>query len=672
MNILSKFPQLLRFLLIFIPSLTFLYVLMRFAFYIAFNDVNSPISMGDFFYSMWLGFRFDLRMVIVMSLPLFFLGWIKYINPFKYTYARYFWLTYLSVIFSIYALFYVVDFAYFAYLNTRLDFSSLRFLDNFSISAEMVWESYHVVWIGLSLILVIFIFTYLTNKLFLYISKQTTPSLTRMQSVLVGFLSFLVLFVAGYSKLSQYPLRWSDAAFSKHPFANLLAYNPIHYFLDTWKNGRVTYDVKKVKKYYPILSDYLGIKDKDIKKLNFKRAVSPTNQIATKPNIVIVIMESFASYKSSLSKNPLNPSPYLQNLADNGLYFKNYFSPSTGTARSIYCTVTSLPDVELKGTSSRNPLIVNQHSIIEDFKDYEKFYFIGGSASWGNIRGMLNQSMDNLHLYEEKDYTSPRNDVWGISDADLAVEANKALSKTKEPFFAIIQTSGNHRPYTIPKNAHGFKLRTDITEEDAKKYGFDSVKEFNSFRFLDYSVGLYISEAKKENYFKNTIFIFYGDHGISGYAGDHVHKAEGSNGFSLGELRVPFVVYSPFIKQPKIYKRVMSETDVLPTIASLAGISYNATTIGRDVFDKQFTGKHYAFTMHHSSNPTIGLVGDKYYFKTNYDGSHAVLYDIYSDEPMRDHTKENPVMAKTMKDLAYGIFEASRYIPYFNKREDAK
>jgi len=672
MNILLKLPQLLRFLLIFIISLTLVYVAMRFAFYLAYNDSNSPISMSDFFYSMWLGFRFDLRMVVIMTLPLFLLGWIKWLSPFRYNFMRYFWLAYLSLVFSIYALFYIVDFGYYAYLNTRLDFSSLRFLENFAISSEMVWESYPVVWISVALATSIAGFIYLTNRLFLYVSKEAGPNLTVAKSILVGFISFFIILVAGYSKLSQYPLRWSDAAFSKHPFANLLAYNPVHYFLDTWKNGRVSYSVKKVKKYYPLMADYLGVEDKDVENLNFKRKVTPTKQIAQKPNVVIVIMESFASYKSSLSNNPLDPSPYVKELADNGLYFKNYFSPSTGTARSIYTTVTGTPDVELKGTSSRNPLIVNQHSIIEDFKNYNKAYFIGGSASWGNIRGMLNQSMDNLKLYEEEDYSAPRTDVWGISDADLAIEANRALAQTKEPFFAIIQTSGNHRPYTIPDNAHGFKVRDDITNEDAKKYGFGSVEEFNSFRFLDYSVGLYMREAKKEPYYNNTIFVFYGDHGISGYAGEHVHKGEGSNGYGLGELRVPFVIYSPLIKERKVYEKVISETDVLASIASMAGISYTATTIGRDIFDKRFDDKRYAFTIHHSSNPTIGLIGSKYYFRTNYDGSSESLFDIYSEEPLVNHAKENEELTNKMREITFGIFETSKYIPYFNKREDAQ
>jgi len=107
---LLKLPKLLRFLLIFIPSLTLLYVAMRIVFYVLYSDPASPLIMSDFIKSMWLGLRFDLRMVVLMVLPLFFLGGIKWISPFKYNYARYFWLIYLSAVFAFYAMFYVVDF----------------------------------------------------------------------------------------------------------------------------------------------------------------------------------------------------------------------------------------------------------------------------------------------------------------------------------------------------------------------------------------------------------------------------------------------------------------------------------------------------------------------------------------------------------------------------------
>jgi len=110
----------------------------------------------------------------------------------------------------------------------------------------------------------------------------------------------------------------------------------------------------------------------------------------------------------------------------------------------------------------------------------------------------------------------------------------------------------------------------------------------------------------------------------------------------------------------------------LPTIASMANISYTATTLGRDAFDESFDDSRYAFTIYHKPNPTIGIIGDKYYYRTKADGSDAALFDIYSDTPLKDHSKENVELTKKMKELTYGIYETAKYIPYFNKREDVK
>jgi hypothetical protein len=76
--------------------------------------------------------------------------------------------------------------------------------------------------------------------------------------------------------------------------------------------------------------------------------------------------------------------------------------------------------------------------------------------------------------------------------------------------------------------------------------------------------------------------------------------------------------------------------------------------------------------MKHTTNPIIGLIGDKYYFRTRYDGTQAGLYDIYSKEPLINHAKEHTKLYKKMKDLTYGLCESAKYIPYFNKREDVK
>src|SRR5690606_10792345 len=106
------------------------------------------------------------------------------------------------------------------------------------------------------------------------------------------------------------------------------------------------------------------------------------------------------------------------------------------------------PDVEYPNTASRNPAYVNQHSIIGDYEGYEKLYFIGGSSSWANIRGLLTNNIPGLKLYEEENFNYEANDVWAISDKRLFKESSAILKEQKKPFVAVIQMADNHRPYT--------------------------------------------------------------------------------------------------------------------------------------------------------------------------------------------------------------------------------
>ena len=388
---------------------------------------------------------------------------------------------------------------------------------------------------------------------------------------------------------------------------------------------------------------------------------------AQRPNIVMVFLESFASYKSGAFGNPLNPTPHLDAIVEQSLQFTRFYTPHTGTARSVFTAITGIPDVELNKTSSRNPLVVDQHVIINAFEGYEKFYFLGGSANWGNIRGVLQHNIPNLQVYEEGSYASQRIDVWGISDLDLFKEADQVLRKQEQPFFAIIQTSGNHRPYTIPEDNHGFELlqHDDRTLKDA---GFSSNGEYNSFRFMDHSLGYFMQLAREAGYFDNTIFIFYGDHGITGYGGKHTPQFESD--YILTGFHTPLLFYAPkLITQPGVDHKPASEVDLLPTIAGLAAPNgYLNTTLGRDLRDPQFADQRYAFTFTHHRIPEIGLIGENSYFRMNADGSKALLIDTRANDAGQDVLQQRPGEVRQMQELTTGIHETAKYMLYHNKQ----
>lgn len=660
---MHNIPRLFRFILIVTGLHLLVFFTLRFGLYWYFQNPTDPISSTDIFKAFYLGLKFDLRLSLMMTLPLFILGGVRLLSPFEYDSTRRFWLFIQASIFAGILFVYFINFAYFSYLYKPLDASALRFLKNFSISMEMVWSTYPVVWLSLLILAITTAYIYTLNKVIKYYSDVLVPMHSRKQKILLGTISTFIIIFGLYGKVSYYPLRWSDAFFSTHRFAPTVAMNPILYFLNTLKNREVNFDISKVKKYYPDVAEYLGVTKPNINTLNFSRQITPKKRFKKAPNVVIVIMESFSSYKTGVSGNPLKATPHIDKLANNGIYFENFYTPSTGTARSVWTAVTSTPDVEKNKTSTRNPLIVKQKTLINAFKGYEKFYFIGGSASWGNIRGLLSSNIPDLNLYEEGIYTSPRMDVWGISDLHLFEEANSVLKTQDKPFFAIVQTSGNHRPYNIPEDNHGF-IKKKISRKDAKTNGFRSSDEYNAFRFMDHSIGFFIEQAKKEKYFENTIFAFFGDHGVSATA---KHLSPAKQQLHIHQLNVPLIIYSPKLLESKKYSIAANEVDVLPTLASLAGLTHTNSSLGSDLLDPKINKDRYVFTMAHVNPLLISLVGKDKMFSDNILNKKPTLHDLNSQTPRKDISKQNPKEAERLKRLTFGIYETIKYMRYHNK-----
>ncbi len=668
---MDKLPRLFRLCGVLVLLYLVVFSAMRLGFWLAFANPHDPIGGGDLAQAFYVGMKFDLRLALLLLLPPLLLAWLRPLDPFRSRAAHYLWIGYFSLSGLGVLLFYFLDFGHFAYLKIRTDVNVLRFLDNFATSAQMMWESYPIVWLTLALLLLLALNAYAVHRLLGRFARAEQHTIGRRRRIAtITAAVFLVLFGL-YGKISWYPLRWSDAFFSTHAFASAVALNPLLYFYDTVaqaKHQGPRHDKRAVRTHYGWMADYLGVTQKDEASLNFQRSLQPEGTRSQQPNVVIVILESFASYKSGLSGNPLDPTPNIDRLAADGAYFENFFVPSTGTARSVFAFTTGIPDVLEGTTASSDPTLVRQHSVLSDFEGYEKFYFLGGSASWRNIRGLLSNNIEGIRIFEEGSYDAPRVDVWGISDLDLFKEANQILGGQEKPFVAVIQTSGNHRPYTIPEDNDGFVIRQESPER-LSQLGFESNEEYNSYRFMDHSVGRFMTIAQESPYFDNTLFAFFGDHGITGNAGEHTGKAETQ--LALGLNRVPFIIYGPRLLTPSRESKVASELDVLPTLAGLAGQRYTTTTLGRDLFDKRFDGERYAFIIRHARDPQIGVIDNQgFFFQTRLNSGKSSLHRVDSDTPRRGLNKRYPERAEELERITRAYYETARWMLSHNTLKD--
>lgn len=541
----------------------------------------------------------------------------------------------------------------------------MSFLRDARISGAMLWQTYPVIRIVAGIAIGAFLFIWIIKVLH---KKAGRPNLKPAKAVgrVWFFIFFLACAVAIFGRMGQYPLRWSDAFNTGNDFNANLALNPFQSFFSSLKFRTSTYDKEKVKLYYPFMAGYLAVDKPDIVNLNFKRSIRKQDSGMTgTPNVVLVICESFSAYKSSMWNNPLNTTPYFNEMCKRGTFFDNCFTPHIGTARGVWATITGIPDVELSETASRNPSMVDQHTIINDFEGYEKFYFLGGSTSWANIRGLLTNNIHNLHLYEEDKYKVPKIDVWGISDKNLFLEANDVLKEQTKPFFAIIQTADNHRPYTIPEEDQKEFLKQTLPLDSIRKYGFESNEELNAFRYTDFCYRKFMEAARQSGYFENTIFVFVGDHGIAGNAGDMFPPAWTEYG--LTAYHVPLLFYSPRWIPAKRIHSVASQVDILPTTAGLANIKYTNHTLGRDLLRQtnDSARDNIAFIIDHNDND-VGIVKSGYFYNRKAGDKKEDFVRIdssQSGEGIHVDSLKNDYRTKTSS-----FFETARFMLLHNRK----
>ena len=657
---IKPFPRLIRWIFTVMLSFMVFMSLYRLLFFYHYKADIRPFSGSTFL----MGLRFDARFVSILGLIVLLLSAIKPLHPFKNPRSQKFWVVFISFIFLIMMVFYGVDFYHYDYLKQRLNAAALNFLADANISANMMWETYPILKINVALLIALVFF----YKWQLHVIRKINekPATFDNKLVLGGIYISVLLLLSTFTfgRIGQYPLRWSDAFEFTDDFKANAALNPIQSFFSTMKFRNVKYDLSKVKADYPMMAEYLGVKNPDAEKLNYTRIESANDSIKNRPNVVLVICESFSAYKSSMFGNKLNPTPYFNELCNNGVFYERCFTPAFGTARGVWATIIGTPDVEFPKTSSRNPLAVDQHTIINDFKDYEKFYFLGGSTTWANIRGVLKNNINNLNIYEQENFNAEIVDVWGISDKNLFLESNKMLAKQQKPFFAIIQTADNHRPYTIPKEDLKEFKKIEYPADTLKKYGFEDNGQLNAFRYTDFNFSKFIEAAKKEKYFDNTIFVFVGDHGIKGDAGNMFPKSFTQQNI-LAE-HVPLLFYAPKLLPPHREMNVCSQMDILPSLASISGIGYKNSSFGRNLFDKNDNKERYAFIKDPDLS-TIGLVSNRYYYRMCLDNQKEDFVSVTDDLPIPEN-KVTDSIKDHMRKLAAAWYETAKYVLVNNKK----
>jgi phosphoglycerol transferase MdoB-like AlkP superfamily enzyme len=635
-----------------------IFSIFRMVTFIAFKPTG--ISFIDVIPSFLMGIRYDLRWIALILLPIILISMLPQLSPFYSARNKKWWTWYLAVITFIVFIFFAADFGSFSYNGVRLDAGAMNFAEDPGISLKMMWQTYPMVLMITGLVVAVILFRWMYHRShWQVINKTDGLKIPYRRKHFIVTALILGLFVHG--SLWVKPLSRNDSFKFRNSFKSYLAINPLQNFFATLKLREPVFNEQKAREAFPLMAKWMQLPDSN--SFSYRREIAPrSNSLESRPNIVLVQCESFSMYKSSMSGNPLNTTPYFDSMSGKGIFFERCFTPHFSTARGLFAILSGIPDAQLFKFSSRNPLAAEQHTIVDNFEGYSKHYFLGGSPEFNNFEGLL-KNIDGLQMHTEGSFKSPKINVWGISDKDLFLEANTILKKEINPFFAYIHTSGNHRPYMVPlQDTVEFKSVL-IADEELKRYGFESLEEFNAFRYFDFCVKKFIETAKAEPYFHNTIFVFVGDHGLAGNA-EAMYPAVWTEQ-RLTDEHVPLLFYAPYLLPPQKRGEVVSQIDILPTIAGMLHQPYINTTLGRDLLDPA-KKNNYAFITNTAGG--IGMVTDDFYFSRNINFPDEQLNPVRSQALMYNKQQQDSIK-KVLSNFTNAFFETAKYLIMNNKKD---
>ncbi len=555
------------------------------------------------------GLRFDLRLIVYVSIPLLLGIAIPWLMN-----QRRFLVGWLTVSAGVSILLGIIELDFYREFHQRLNSLVFQYLNEDPATVlSMLWHGFPV----LTLLSAWLVCTVVMYVLF-SVAERTTRAYTAADqgySYITQGVTFalclVICVVAARGTLRQGPpLRWGDAYTTHSMFANHLGLNPV---LSLYNAAKTTFSAHRdniwkatlpAEQAQDITRDLvLTAHDEliDADSAAIRRIYSPvTDTQLNVRNVVVILMESFAGRYTGALGSQDNITPEFDKLAKEGLLFTRFFSNGTHTHQGMFASMACFPNLPAFEYLMQSPEGGNQFSGLPQLLSARKFqdaYVYNGDFAWDNQQGFFsNQGM--THFVGRNDYVNPvvSDPTWGVSDQDMfdrsIIELNKLQSD--KPFYALLQSLSNHTPYALPDN---------LPTEAVTGHGSLDL-HLTAMRYSDWALGEFFKKAKQQPWYNDTLFVVLGDHGFG--------APEQMTEMDLYRFHVPMLLIAPGMQEKWGAENatVGSQVDMVPTIMGRLGEQVQHQCWGRDLLTLPQDDPGFAIIKPSGSDQTVALLKD--------------------------------------------------------------
>ena len=524
---------------------------------------NLEGDLSEVFKSFAIGIAFDIGVfayfIIPLAIYLMSLPSHKHITKVdkRICGGIYFMMIYMVLFTAVSELIFWEEFA------SRFNFIAVDYLVYTHEVIGNIWESYPIVWLLSAIGIVTFLLTLLLLK---YVSEAVGEKPPRFAGRSAAFGVSILIAILSFNIVSG-----SIAGFGDNRYWQEIAKNGYFEIFSAFRHNDLSYN-----KFYEKVDDDVALNE--VRNELGGRFIDKglTRYITAKApekhyNVMLITVESlsavfmerfgFTGYKGE------GILPNIDRLAKESLFFSDIRATGTRTVYGLSAINLSIPPIPGNSIVRRdnNEELFSLASVLNK-KGYESKFIYGGFGYFDNMNYFFANNgyevVDRSNLSDEEITFA---NIWGVCDEDLynraLKEADTAFKKNK-PFFNMLMTTSNHRPYTFPEG------RINLTQKDKRMAGL---------KYTDYAVGKFIEDAKSKPWFDNTIFVI---------VADHTAGSSGKSSLDPDRYHIPMMIYAPKIIKPQEVDKFASQIDLAPTLLGLMNMSYKSKFYGVDLMKK--------------------------------------------------------------------------------------
>ncbi|MBU6135384.1 LTA synthase family protein [Clostridium tertium] len=297
-------------------------------------------------------------------------------------------------------------------------------------------------------------------------------------------------------------------------------------------------------------------------------------------NLIAIQVESLENFVINKKVYGQEITPTLNKLLSGSLYFDNIYEQNNSGTSSDCDLMVNTSIFPIRATSTFPTYPWTKYNSLQNILNNEGYTTISthaelpGSWNWAEPH----KSFGADKLWDINEFNIDEVIGPGLSDESYLKQIANKIKSENQPFYTFIATLTSHGPFEMPEDKKLLNLPKELDDNMLGGY-------FQSVRYADEAIKLFIEELEKNGQLDNTVLMIYGDHGgVHKFYEEEIKDAPlNENWWQENDKKIPFIIYNKDLKATTISK-AGGQVDFLPTISYLLGVErskFDNTSMGR-------------------------------------------------------------------------------------------